>query len=152
MWLKRLRRASLALAALPALLLCGCDPYPEDYVGTWVGLDERRNVSMMYTYRITQTREEQFRLRVTQSYYASENGLMLVWKSSKPRYFNAVYDSSNKGCLRGTFGFICYDIHDNVIKAGPMNLVRRAKNTTQKLKAAALNSAKRIYPNIPAVD
>ncbi len=153
-WVLRRGRAlvSALLLALSVFVISACNPYPEDYIGTWVGLDERRPVTVMYTYRITQTRNDHFSVRITQSYYASENGMMLVWKSSKPRYFNATYDSSADGCLKGTFGLLCYDIHTSQLKAGHMMMVRRAKSTALKLKTAALNSAKQIYPNIPAVD
>ncbi|MCR5085162.1 MAG: hypothetical protein K6A65_06635 [Succinivibrionaceae bacterium] len=147
------RAAALLATAVAALALSGCDPYPEDYLGTWVGLDERRSTTVMYTYRIVQKNGgSNYSVRITQSYYALDNGMMLVWKSSKPRYFSAVYDSSSDGCLKGSFGLLCYDIHTAQMKAGTMLMVKRAKNTVMKLKAVALESAKEIYPNIPVVD
>lgn len=142
----------LCLSLLAALTLAGCTPYYEDYLGTWVGIDESDPVNMvLYEYHIVTAGGQDYAIRLTRSYYEVDPDLGARWINSQPRFLIAHYDPES-GRVQAPFGELDFEIGHGNIKFGTINFIRKAKNTELKLKYVARQAIKRAYPDLPVTD
>lgn len=141
------------LILLPVLLACvvfsGCSkPTGDDYVGTWMGIDDSRNNYSVYQYDIAANQNgRDYVVRVTQYHYdiTSVEGLA-VWTATQPHYFRAVIDQN--GDLMSDIGKIVADPANFRLKYGDINLIRRSKNTEAKLKFVARSNLEKQYADM----
>ncbi len=141
----------LFAALIVAFTTAGCGMSSDDYVGTWMGLDEHGGNAQVYQYDIAISENgDDYIIRVTQfDYKVSMNYDTAVWKASSPHFFRGHLD---KGMLVSDIGIIKADPANFRLLYGKINLVKKAKNTELKLKYVVRNQLEAKYPGIEILD
>lgn len=153
MWC-RVKRSfdSLMLLFVATIMLASCTPYPKDYVGYWVGIDETVDGCPLYEFSIASMSETTFTVKVIQKRYnLRPDNSAIVWLESPPKYYEGIYDP-NDGVLICAFGIFDYSVKNGSMKLGNINLIRKAKNSEVKLKYVARKIFATKYPDIPIAD
>ena len=141
----------LFAAFVVAFTTSGCGMSSDDYVGTWMGLDQHGGNSHVYQYEIETSEDgEGYIIRVTQfNYNVDMTQTNAVWKESAPHFFRARLD---KGNLVSDIGVIKADPANFRLLYGNIPLVRKAKNTELKLKYVVRGEVEAKYPGIEVLD
>lgn len=141
------------VVAVVAVTLSGCGTSPEDYVGTWMGLDERGGVhAKVFQCEVVQSqRSGYYTIRVSQMDYEINTAQnVAMWRSAPGHYFNGRLDKD--GNLVTDIGTIKADTKNFRLLYGNIALVRKAKNTELKLKYIIRNNIEQAYPGINIQD
>lgn len=141
------------LGTLLSMSLSGCGTSPDDYVGIWMGLDERGGVhAKVFQCEILQSQNAgNYTIRVSQfNYEINSTGTAAQWSASAQHYFNGHIDSS--GNLVTDIGTIVADSKNFRLLYGNISLVRKAKNTEVKLKYVLRDKIAAAYPGISIAD
>ncbi len=148
-WLKR---CLTALTAIGVMLLAACTPYYDDYIGTWVGIDESnpRDV-VLYEYEIVTAGADQYAIKLMRSHYEIDQTYGAVWTSTPPRFLMAQFDPE-AGILQAPFGQLTFSTSKGTLQFGNITFVRKAKNTELKFKYVARRVVERLYPQLPITD
>lgn len=150
----KLKTALLLLVTVfTAFVISGCGNGSDEYVGTWMGLDEvGYGNSKIYEYKIEPSDNGvDYTICVTQyDYEISLNHSSAVWRSTMPHYFNA--HLNNNGDLISDIGLIHAEPQNFRLVYGNIFLVRKAKNTEVKFKYVLRREIEAKYPGIIVVD
>ena len=150
----KVRAMCLLLGALlVAFVVSGCGNSSDDYVGTWMGINEiGYGNSKVYEFDIELDRNGiDYIICVTQKDYdVSINHSAAEWRSTMPHYFSA--SLNNNGDLVSDIGVIRADHQKFRLIYGNIFLVRKAKNTELKFKYVVRRELEERYPGIVMVD
>ena len=146
------KAAAGVLLAAAALWLAACTPYYEDFMGTWVGIDESNPQDIvLYEYEIVSAGGQDYAIRLTRSSYVINDDFGAVWTTSQPRFLLARYNPDD-GSVTAPFGTLTYSTKSGNVVFGNINFVRKAKNTELKLKYVARRAVEKYYPDVPITD
>lgn len=150
----KIKTALLLVGALcTALIISGCGNGSDEYVGTWMGIDEvGYGNSKIYEYQIALADNGiDYTICVTQyDYNININHSSAVWRSTTPHYFNA--QLNNNGDLISDIGVIHAEPQNFRLAYGNIFLVRKAKNTEVKFKYVLRREIEARYPGIVVVE
>lgn len=141
----------LILACMCASL-CSCTPDPQEYIGSWVGVDELPREKVIVAATITSIGDNQYSVKLEYHYInRNDKSRIMTWDSDAPRYLPGTY-ISHDGSILTSAGKISLETGSNEIIYRNITMIRRSNVTMNRMRQVVSNFMIRNYRDFDLVE